>query len=105
MTTTDDLVPLKVSGPRGLLAVVPSMLGFHPQESVVMLCLHGPRRRVGPVARVDLPPGRDRPLAEHLAEHARRYADEVVVVSYQSHAAGRPFSTNCSADWRRPVST
>ena len=91
MTTTDDLVPLKVSGPQGLLAVVPTMLGFHPHESVVMLCLHGPRRRVGPVARVDLPPGRDRPLAEHLAEHARRYADEVVVVSYQSARRRPPF--------------
>jgi len=91
MTTTDDLVPLKVSGPQGLLAVVPTMLGFHPQESLVMLCLRGRRRRVGPVARVDLPPGRDRPLADHLAEHARRYADEVVVVSYQSARRRPPF--------------
>ncbi len=91
MTTTDDLVPLKVSGPQGLLAVVPTMLGFHPQESLVMLCLRGPRRRVGPVARVDLPPGRDRPLADHLAEHARRYADEVVVVSYQTARRRPPF--------------
>lgn len=91
MTTTDDLVPLKVSGPRGLLAAVPTMLGFHPQESMVLLCLHGARRRVGPVARVDLPPGRDRPLADHLAEHARRYADEVVVISYQSARRRPPF--------------
>jgi len=91
MTTTDDLVPLKVSGPQGLLAVVPTMLGFHPRESVVMLCLRGPRRRVGPVARVDLPPGRDRPLADHLAEHACRYADEVVVISYQTARRRPPF--------------
>jgi hypothetical protein len=76
MTTTDDLVPLKVSGPEGLLAAVPTMLGFHPRDSLVLLCLTGPRRRVGPVARVDLPPGRDRPLANQLTDHARRYADE-----------------------------
>ena len=39
MTTTDDLVPLKVSGPEGLLAAVPTMLGFHPRDSLVLLCL------------------------------------------------------------------
>ena len=91
MTTTDDLVPLKVSGPEGLLAAVPTMLGFHPRDSLVLLCLTGPRRRVGPVARVDLPPGRDRPLANQLTDHARRYADEVVLISYQTSRRRPPF--------------
>jgi len=91
MTTTDDLVPLKVSGPEGLLAAVPTMLGFHPRDSLVLLCLTGPRRRVGPVARVDLPPGRDRALANQLTDHARRYADEVVLISYQTSRRRPPF--------------
>ena len=30
MTTTDDETPIRVSGPVGLLAMVPMMLGFHP---------------------------------------------------------------------------
>jgi len=84
MTTTDDATPIRVSGPEGLLAVVPTMLGFHPSDSLVLMCLSGYRRRVGPVARVDLPPGHDRPLAARLTMHALNHADEVVVISYQS---------------------
>ena len=83
MTTTDDVVPIRISGPAGLLATVPSILGFHPTKSLVLLCLSGDRRRVGPVARVDLPNGHDRAMAAHLTGHALRHADEVVVVSYQ----------------------
>ncbi len=83
MTTTDDVTPIRISGPAGLLAVVPSMLGFHPTNSLVLMCLSGGRRRVGPVARVDLAKGHDRATAEHLANHARLHADEVVVISYQ----------------------
>lgn len=83
MTTTDDVTPIRVSGPAGLLAVVPTMLGFHPSNSLVLMCLSGGRRRVGPVARVDLPPGHDRPLAARLTSHALNHADEVVVISYQ----------------------
>ncbi len=84
MTTTDDVTPIRISGPTGLLAVVPTMLGFHPSNSLVLMCLSGDRRRVGPVARVDLPRGHDRAMATQLAGHAQRYADEVVVISYQS---------------------
>jgi hypothetical protein len=60
------------------------MLGFHPTNSLVLMCLSGGRRRVGPVARVDLPAGHDRPLAQHLTLHALRHADEVVVICYQT---------------------
>ena len=38
MTTTDDGTPIRVSGPEGLLAVVPTMLGFHPSNSLVLMC-------------------------------------------------------------------
>ena len=84
MTTTDDETPIRISGPVGLLATVPMMLGFHPTNSLVMMCVSGRRRKVGPVARVDLPPGHDRAMAAHLARHALQHADEVVLVSYQS---------------------
>lgn len=83
MTTTDDVTPIRISGPAGLLAVVPSMLGFHPTNSLVLMCVSGGRRRVGPVARVDLVKGHDRAMAEQLTNHARNHADEVVVISYQ----------------------
>jgi len=84
MTTTDDETPIRISGPVGLLATVPMMLGFHPTNSLVMMCVSGRRRKVGPVARVDLPPGHDRAMAAHLAMHALQHADEVVLISYQS---------------------
>ena len=68
------------------------------------MCLSGRRRKVGPVARVDLPPGHDRPLAAHLAMHALHHADEVVVISYQTSAAGHPCWTTCWARWPGRVS-
>ena len=83
MTPTDNVTPIRVSGPVGLLATVPSLLGFHPTNSLVMMCLSGERRRVGPVARVDLPLGHDRAMAIQLTRHALMHADEVVLVSYQ----------------------
>jgi hypothetical protein len=51
---------------------------------MVLMCLSGGRRRVGPVARVDLPPGHDRALAQRLTSHAINHADEVVLISYQN---------------------
>ena len=88
MTTTDDTTTVRLSGRRGLLAAIPAMLGFHPQESLVMICLSGPRRRVGPVIRVDLddptgagPSGPDGPVSQFRA-HARRYSDEVALVCF-----------------------
>lgn len=82
MSATDDVAPIRISRPAGLLAAVPPMLGFHPTDSLVLLCLAGGRRRIGPVARVDLPQGHDRALAAQLTAHALRHADEVAVVCY-----------------------
>ena len=82
MTTTDDAARIRISGPAGLLAAVPPLLGFHPTNSLVLLCVWGGRRRVGPVARVDLPPGHDLTLASQLTLYARLHADEVAVVCY-----------------------
>lgn len=52
-----------------------------------MLCLVGPRRRVGPVMRVDLRPGggvgrEDQLMAIRFAEIAAEHADEVAVLCY-----------------------
>lgn len=88
--TTTAATPIRITGPDGLLAVVPTMLGFHPTNSLVLICLSGGRRRVGPVARVDLPPGHDRALAAQLAGHAVHHADEVAVVIYQDRRRRPP---------------
>ena len=39
-----------------MLGTIPVMLGFHPEDSLVVVGLSGERRRVGPVARIDLHP-------------------------------------------------
>jgi hypothetical protein len=73
---------IRISGPSGLLAAVPNMLGFHPTDSLVLMCFTGERYLLGPVARVDLPRGRDPELVRYLAGTALTHADCVVVVCY-----------------------
>jgi len=86
VTTTDDCIAVSLSGRRGLLAAVPALLGFHPAESLVAICLNGSRRGVGPVMRIDLPePGGTRPSEGSISDlraNAARLADEVVLVCY-----------------------
>jgi hypothetical protein len=45
---------VRISSPADLIALVPRLLGFVPRESVVVICLHGLRRRVGLAMRFDL---------------------------------------------------
>lgn len=82
MTTT-----LRVTDPHDIVAFVQYQLGFVPSESLVLVSLRGPRRRVGLVMRVDLPPAEHRhALAEQLVTYLGRdgagatlaliYADE-----------------------------
>lgn len=80
---------LKVRDPGDLLAAVPYRLGFHPEHSLVVMALHGPRRRFGFSARVDLPPVAKVPdLARYLVEILRRHdADEVLLVAYATDDA------------------
>jgi hypothetical protein len=82
--TPMDAPLLKLHSPADLLAVVPYRLGFHPRDSVVALSLHGPRRRFGLTARLDLPslphvPDAARYLVGVLRQHD---AEEVLLVVY-----------------------
>jgi hypothetical protein len=45
---------LRISTPTDLICMVPPLLGFVPADSIVIVCLHGPRRRVGLAMRFDL---------------------------------------------------
>jgi hypothetical protein len=47
---------VKASGPRDIVAAVPFICGFHPEQSIVVISLRGPRHRFGMVSRLDLPP-------------------------------------------------
>ncbi len=86
---------VKVSGEAETLGAAAALLGFHPRNSVVLLCLSGPRRRIGPVIRMDLINGRIPEGAAHqLAEYGDRYADEAVVITFTDlGAAAAPDTT------------
>ena len=51
---------IRLSDPAELIAAVPHLLGFHPQDSVVLLGLHG--KRLGLTLRADLVDAEQAPL-------------------------------------------
>ena len=75
----------RLSGPGEILAVLPSLCGFPPRESLVLLSLRGPRRRLGLTARVDLPdPADEDGLAALCADRMAGDAASCVVVAVLS---------------------
>jgi len=70
MTTTSRRPVARLSSPGDVVATVPALCGFVPQDSVVLLSLRGPRRRLGLTVRLDLPPpGHVDAVAAALAAH------------------------------------
>ena len=62
---------VKISSPADILGIVPHRVGFHPVESIVVICLQGARRRDGLLMRLDLaPPEHDEVVARDLANKA-----------------------------------
>lgn len=51
----DSTPKLRLSGPGSLVAALPHLLGFPPEQSLVMVGLRGARGRLGITMRVDLP--------------------------------------------------
>jgi hypothetical protein len=91
----DDEVVVRVAGPEDLVASLPSMLGFVPEESAVAIAMHrrGTRSRIGGMARIDLvadaPHLRaeiDRTLADALRQRLERAEPDTVVVVVVSDA-------------------
>lgn len=79
-----DPTVVRLGGPADILGVLPWRLGFHPRESVVVVCLEGPRKRDRLVMRGDLPaPGHEPAGAADLVGRVRRVgADAALVVVY-----------------------
>src|SRR4051794_12751093 len=79
--------PIRLRGPADVLAALPYQLGYHPQDCLVAVALHD--RRVGLVARIDLPPsGAHEELAAAAASATgplvRERPDAVLLVGYES---------------------
>lgn len=75
---------VKLSTPADILGMLPYRLGFVPTESLVVVCLEGPRRRDRLVMRVDLEAvEHDKQLADYVAAHvARAGANAAIIVCY-----------------------
>jgi len=71
---------VRLSTPGDLVAAVPSLCGFGPQESIVVLSLRGPRKRLGLTVRLDLP-------GDDAATGVAQMFVERVVSDRGSHAA------------------
>jgi hypothetical protein len=56
MTSVSSWPVVRLTSPGDIVAAVPSLCGFLPSESLVVLSLRGRRRRLGLTVRVDLPP-------------------------------------------------
>ena len=84
----DGALPrVRVSSPADMLAVVPHLLGFHPQLSFVVIGAAGPRQRVEIGFRYDLPDPPGAEAAAEIADHAvavltQRGASTVIGIGY-----------------------
>ena len=92
MTSLSSRPVARLSSPGDIVATVPVLCGFPPQDSVVVLSLRGARRRVGLTVRLDLPAATaERAAAKVLAErvaHDGAAAAVVVVYSDLDRAPG-----------------
>ena len=62
----------RLTSPAQLVASLPEQLGYIPTESVVALCLHEPRGRIGLIMRFDLPAEQhEQSLAKEVVARAR----------------------------------
>ncbi len=69
MTSVSSRPIARLSSPGDIVATIPTLCGFLPQDSLVVLSLRGPRRRLGLTVRLDLPPrSAEGEAAELLAE-------------------------------------
>ena len=59
-----------VRGPAALIAVIPHLLGFHPENSLVIVGVGGPHARIRLAFRYDLPDPPDPAAAAAIADHA-----------------------------------
>lgn len=78
---------IRVASPRDLLSIVPYLLGFHPQRSLIVVGIRPPRDRVHVCLRYDLPdppePGHAHDIAAHAAAVlAREHVTTAVVAGY-----------------------
>ena len=63
-------VRVRADSPAALLAIIPHLLGFAPESSLVIIGTEAPRGTVRVTLRYDLPDPPERELAAEIADHA-----------------------------------
>lgn len=98
---SSDTQQITLRGPAELADALPYLMGFHPNDSVVMVALHGGRGRFGGRLRMGIPsaPGEWAPVADQLAqclvagsEKREARPDAIVVFLCQDPAEGESAS-------------
>ncbi|MFB4421487.1 DUF4192 domain-containing protein [Streptomyces sp. QL37] len=96
-TGPSEAQQVTLRGPAELADALPYLMGFHPNDSVVMVALHGGRGRFGGRLRLGIPrePGEWAPVADQLArsliagsERRESRPDAIVVFLCQDPAEG-----------------
>ena len=87
MTPSPDRPLVQVGSPAAVLAVVPHLLGFVPEASLVVIGAGPPRDRVQVAIRYDLPDPPDTGFAAEIAAHAvgvlaRQHLPTAIVAGY-----------------------
>lgn len=79
-----DATVLKISSPAAIIDAVPHLVGFRPVNSLVLVGLAGPRRRVNVTMRGDLLGEVDdrRAVADYLERLTRTSLNEAIAVVY-----------------------
>ena len=90
-TARRDLPTARVTSPGEVVALVPTLCGFTPSESLVVVSLRGRRGRIGLTMRCDLPrPADDAALADEVSGRmAHDGASGVLLVVHTEEAAQR----------------
>lgn len=71
--------PINISGPDHLIAGLPALLGFYPENSIVVVCFNGHRASLGATMRLDLPEPGEVSYAAGLISHQLTVLDPVTV--------------------------
>ena len=91
-TPEEPLYRVSLATPGDLAAAIPQLIGFHPEESVVLVALGGESgKRVGLTVRGNIPPPQyAAAVAATVVRSLRRDEPEAVVVAIVSEAPDEP---------------
>lgn len=106
MNTRPDRPVLRLGSPQAMLAVIPALLGFHPEDSLVVIGVSQPHGRLEVVFRYDLPQPPDPITAAKIAGHAtsvltRNHLTRAVIAGYGPGPMVTPVTDTVVAALRR----